>query len=148
MLRTEEDKAKDPGEAVRWRVTLRSAVAAFPERSFTISQHFVFSCTGRMWGRGVHTYGRRRCCRSQESAGWEVCTSKCYPITCSLPKKSICRFVNCSLDLWGALTYRRGSAPSREDYTAILKTQKASVGEPSTTHTFCQLSLQAEKPFP
>lgn len=50
MLRTEEDKAKDPEKAFRWMVTLWSVATAFPRRSFTISKHFVFSHAGGTWG--------------------------------------------------------------------------------------------------
>lgn len=50
MLRTEEDKAKDPEKAFRWMVTLWNVATAFPRRSFTISKHFVFSHAGGIWG--------------------------------------------------------------------------------------------------
>lgn len=41
-----------------------------------------------------------------------------------------------------------GALCSREDHAALLKAQRARVGEPSTTHAFCHFSLQAEKSCP
>lgn len=87
VLRQGEDLAEDPGKAVTRRVTLWKSWAAFPGRSFMTSQHFVFSCKGRIWDSTIYTYGICRCCWNQQGTEWEICTPKYWTLPWGLPKK-------------------------------------------------------------
>lgn len=110
VLRQGQDLAEDPGKAVTSRVTLLKSWAAFPGRSFMTSQHFVLSCKGRIWDSMICTYGICRCCWNQQGAEWEICTPKYWTLPWGFQRSKV---TNCFWDLWGALTYCRGSALSR-----------------------------------